>query len=100
MKPEDNHLLESVKSIFVPIHPAGWFFIAIFSLVTFLLAMIWSVLGWLGLIATAWCIYFFRNPPRITPIREGLVVSPADGIIQSISTVIPPVELELGDLPH
>ncbi|MEQ1790657.1 MAG: phosphatidylserine decarboxylase [Rickettsiales bacterium] len=97
MKPEDNHLLESIKSIFVPIHPAGWFFIAIFIFVTFLLALLWSFLGWLGLIASIWCIYFFRNPHRVTPIREGLVVSPADGVIQSINKVVPPAELELGD---
>ncbi len=98
MKPEDNHLLETIKSIFVPIHPAGWMFISIFAFVALLMALIWSFLGWIGLILTVWCIYFFRNPPRVTPIREGLVISPADGIVQSITKVIPPAELELGDL--
>lgn len=97
MKPQDNHLLETIKSIFVPIHPAGWMFIAIFAFVALLLALLSSFLGWLGLIATAWCIYFFRNPKRVTPIREGLVISPADGIIQSISKIVPPDELEIGD---
>lgn len=97
MKPQDNHLLETVKSIFVPIHPSGWIFIAVFAFVTFLLFLLSSFLGWLGLIATTWCTYFFRNPQRVTPIREGLIVSPADGIVQSISKVIPPTELELGE---
>lgn len=97
MKPQDNHLLETIKSIFVPIHPAGWMFIAIFALVSLFLSLFTSFFIWVGLIATTWCIYFFRNPQRITPIREGLIISPADGIIQSISEVIPPSELELGD---
>ncbi len=97
MQSQDNHLLETIKSIFVPIHPAGWMFISIFAFVALLLALFSSFLGWLGLIATTWCIYFFRNPPRITPIREGLVISPADGVVQSISKVVPPIELDLGD---
>jgi phosphatidylserine decarboxylase len=56
-----------------------------------------SVFLWLGLIATTWCVYFFRDPVRVTPIREGLIVSPADGVVQKIVTMVPPVELELGD---
>ncbi len=96
MKPEDNHLLETIKSIFVPIHPAGWMFISIFAVVFLILSLISSIFIWIGLITTTWCVYFFRNPPRVTPIREGLIVSPADGVVQSISKVIPPAELDLG----
>lgn len=97
MKPEDNHLLQTIKSIFVPIHPAGLVFIAIFAIVSLVFALFSSFLGWIGLILTTWCIYFFRNPARVTPIREGLIVAPADGVVQSISKVIPPSELELGE---
>ncbi len=97
MKPEDNHLLETIKSIFVPIHPAGWMFVAAFAFVSLLLSLFSSFFIWIGIIATAWCAYFFRNPPRVTPIREGLIVSPADGVVQSIGKVVPPAELELGD---
>lgn len=100
MQSQDNHLLESVKSIFVPIHPEGWKFISIFSVISLLLALAWAPLGWIGFILTLWCVYFFRNPPRVTPIREGLIVSPADGVIQTISKVVPPSELELGDAEH
>jgi len=96
MKPEDNHLFETIKSVLVPIHPAGWMFITIFAVVSLLLSLLWSPLGWLGLIATLWCVYFFRDPNRITPTREGLIVSPADGIVQKICSCIPPAELELG----
>ncbi len=96
MKPEDNHLLETIKSVIVPVHPAGWMFIAIFAIASLGLSIIWAPFGWLGLIATAWCVYFFRDPDRITPLREGLIVSPADGVIQKIVKCVPPAELELG----
>lgn len=96
MSNQDNHLLETIKSVIVPVHPAGWMFIAIFAVVSLIAAMIWSALGWIGLIATAWCVYFFRNPDRITPLREGLIVSPADGVVQKITKCVPPTELDLG----
>lgn len=97
MSSQDNHLLETIKSVFVPVHPAGWMFIAIFAVVSLALTMFSHVFGWVGLIATAWCVYFFRDPSRVTPIREGLVVSPADGLVQKIVKCVPPAELELGD---
>lgn len=100
MQSGDNHLLETIKSIFVPIHPAGHVFIAIFAFVSLLLALISSTLGWIGLILTVWCVYFFRDPERVTPIREGLVVSPADGVVQKITEVVPPAELGLGEEPR
>jgi len=52
-------------------------------------------LAWIGVIATAWCAYFFRDPERVTPLREGLVISPADGRISAIEQAIPPPELDL-----
>lgn len=96
MKPEDNHLLETIKSVIVPVHPAGWMFVAIFAIVSLGLSILWTPFGWIGLIATAWCVYFFRNPDRVTPLREGLIVSPADGVVQKIIKCVPPVELDLG----
>lgn len=97
MSNQDNHLLETIKAVLVPIHPAGWMFIAIFAVVTLLLSLISPLFLYVGLIATLWCVYFFRDPVRITPIREGLIVSPADGVVQKITTMTPPDELELGN---
>ena len=54
-------------------------------------------LGWLGTVATLWCIYFFRDPTRVTPAREGLVIAPADGRISQIVAALPPPELGLSD---
>lgn len=96
MNTEDNHLLETIKSVMVPIHPAGWMFITIFAVVSLILSILWTPLGWIGLILTGWCVYFFRDPNRITPMREGLIVSPADGIVQKICKCAPPAELDLG----
>jgi phosphatidylserine decarboxylase len=88
-----------LKPILVPIHRDGWRFIAVFAVATVVLAFVWQPLGWIGALATAWCIYFFRDPPRITPTRSGLVVSPADGVVQMIQPAAPPEELGLGPDP-
>ena len=92
-------IVSSIRRQIVPVHPEGYVFIAAFAVATLVLQWLWSPLGWLAGIATAWCIYFFRDPARITPMREGLVVSPADGIISSVGFFVPPPELGLGDRP-
>lgn len=79
------------------IHNEGWKFVGIFAAITALLAMIWQPLGWIGLVLTVWCFYFFRDPERVTPDKPDLVVSPADGTIQMITKVKAPEELGLGD---
>jgi len=81
----------------VRLHPEGWRFVALFALVALVLYWLWAPLGLLGVLATAWCAYFFRDPLRVTPERAGLVVSPADGIVQTIVTAPPPPELAMGD---
>lgn len=85
-------------SLFFPIriHPEGWRFIGIFAAITLLLFAISQPLGWIGIILTGWCAYFFRNPKRITPQTEGIVVSPADGIVCAIQRVTPPAEFNMG----
>lgn len=87
------------RSVIVPIHRAGWPFIGIALVLAVLLGLLWEPLFWLGLLAAAYCAYFFRDPPRVTPTRVGLVVAPADGMVQPIRRAVPPPELELGDQP-
>lgn len=79
------------------VHREGYIFIISFAVVTFLIASFSSILGYIGIVLTIWCIYFFRNPDRFTPISDNLVVSPADGIVQKITEATPPQELGLGD---
>jgi phosphatidylserine decarboxylase len=82
------------QAVLVPINRDGWPFIAAFALISILLGSLASEpLGWLGALATAWCVYFFRDPDRVTPARGNLVVSPADGLVQMIQPAVPPSEL-------
>ena len=81
----------------VPIHRAGWPFIALFAAGTVALNMYSDALGLIGVVLTLWCVYFFRDPERITPVREGLIISPADGVVQMIDKAPPPKELDMGD---
>ena len=93
-------IVNSITSAFVPIHREGWRFVAIFAGVTlFLFWLEWEFLAWVSVIATAWCAYFFRDPERVTPLRAGLLISPADGRISAIEKIIPPPELDLDREP-
>ena len=90
-------LAQSVRSALVPVHPDGVKFVAIFASATVLLAFLVGQTGfWIGAILTAWCVYFFRDPERVTRLDEAFVVSPADGIISAIGPARPPIELGLG----
>lgn len=92
-------IVNSIRAQIPPVHPEGYPFIGAFALVSLLLFLIWSPLGWIGAALTIWCALFFRNPKRVTPIRDGLVVSPADGRVSMITSVVPPAELGLGAKP-
>ena len=88
-----------LKSILIPIHPAGFPFIGIFVCLTIIFCFISDILAIVGVVLTLWCIYFFRNPKRVTRTREGLIISPADGVVQMISKSKPPEELNMGETP-
>jgi phosphatidylserine decarboxylase len=88
-----------VRRIFAPLHPDGFKFVAAGVVVSLLLFLIWPPAGWLGVVATLWIAYFFRDPWRVTPRRDGLLVSPADGIVVSMAPVPPPPELSMGTDP-
>ncbi len=92
-------IIKSINSQLVPIHPQGMPFIGAFALGTLILFFLWSPLGWIGVLLTIWCTFFFRDPQRVTPVREGIVVSPADGRVSLIANAVPPRELDLGERP-
>lgn len=94
-----HSLLDSILGAFVPVHPDGFKFVAGAALATLILFALAPPLGWLGAIATAYCAYFFRDPPRVTPSRAGLAVSGADGRITAVGPAAPARELRLGTEP-
>jgi len=85
-----------LRPLVTPIRREGYPFIAAFLLAALLLLWLWPPLGWLALALTGWCVYFFRDPKRITPVDEALVVSPADGKVAAVARSSPPAELGLG----
>ena len=78
-----------------PMHREGIKFILIFSVISLILFFIYIPLGWVGIGLTIWCYYFFRDPKRTIPVRDGLIVSPADGVISLIEKTMPPPELDI-----
>jgi phosphatidylserine decarboxylase len=88
------------KSVAAPIHKAGVPFVAASVVATFVLGWIWGPLAAIGAVVTLWVIYFFRDPERTIPTRDGLIVSPGDGMVQLIVDAVPPPELEMGDSPR
>jgi len=84
-----------LKSVLPPINRAGWPFIAIFAGLSLAAAWFSEPMGWAGAVLTLWCTYFFRDPARVTPVRAGLVISPADGVIQSVGPAEAPQELKM-----
>jgi phosphatidylserine decarboxylase len=90
-------VLNSIRSQLAPIHPEGYPFVGVAVLASLVLLWLWPSLGWFAVAATVWCAYFFRDPQRVTPVREGIVVAPADGRISQVANVVPPEELSLGE---
>jgi len=73
--------LEDLKNFFPPINTAGYPFIILFALFALILSLISDFLGWIGVILTLWCVYFFRDPERVIPKKKNIIISPADGKI-------------------
>ena len=89
--------MKHILSLITPIHEQGFRFIAIFAGISFILFFISNILGWIGILATCWCAFFFRDPKRFVPQQEGLIVAPADGVVSAIQKAkSPPKELGLG----
>lgn len=89
-----------MKLYSLAINKAGWPFIGILAILSIGLGMfLGSGAFWVGTALTIFCAYFFRDPDRVTPTREGLVVSPADGKVIAVEAVVPEADLGLGNDP-
>ena len=83
------------EKIFPKVHPEGYKFLIISSIITLILLSISSFFGLIFIFITIWVYYFFRDPERIVLEDPNYLVSPADGRISSISEVKGPIELGL-----
>ncbi len=92
--------MKALDVVMTPIHREGHVFVAVFFAVSFLLFIVAAPLGWLGLLATAWCLYFFRDPVRVIPDEAKVMVSPADGTVCAVTEATPPAELGMGEEPR
>ena len=86
-----------LRRVLAPLHPDGFKFVLAAAVATLLLFLLWAPAGWVAAVVTLWMAYFFRDPWRVTPVREGLLVSPADGIVISVAPARPPPELDMGE---
>ena len=91
--------MSMLEIVLPPVDREGYKFAAIFAVATVVLFLIWAPLGWLGVVLTVWCYYFFRDPARVVPNRKGLLVSPADGVVSMVGQAAPPPELGLEAKP-
>jgi phosphatidylserine decarboxylase len=94
-----SDIYESIRRLFVPIRREGYPFIAIAVAAAVALGLLWEPLFWLLMIVALWVCYFFRDPERVTPVRDGLVVSPADGRVSLVTKAVPPPEMALSEEP-
>jgi phosphatidylserine decarboxylase len=93
----DRHgILDTIVDNLAPVHRDGHKFVIASGALMLLFFLLWPPLGWLMALVTAYVAYFFRDPERVTPTRDGLVVSAADGAVSAIDRVVPPAELGLG----
>ena len=90
-------VLDSVRNLLVPIRREGLPFIAILLFLSLFFGWFWQPILWIGLILTGWCVYFFRDPPRVIPLDADIVVSPADGRVSAVAIGVAPKELGLGE---
>ena len=71
-----------------PIAREGYPFIALFGFITLVFALLgWAILTLLLLFLTLFSVYFFRNPERIIPEGDDLIVAPADGKVIFVGEV-------------
>ena len=84
-----------IDKIFPKINDEGYKFILIFIIVTIVLYFIHGFLGFVGLVLTIWCYYFYRDPERIAIGDENYLTSPADGVVLQVLETDGPKELGL-----
>lgn len=80
------------------IHPEGRKFgliaVAISAVAAF---MAWETIAWPMAFLSLGVFAFFRDPERVVPQDERVIVAPADGLVSLIMQVEPPLEMQAQD---
>jgi len=80
------------------IHPEGRKIgLIVAAVALFFLVVGWELLGWPLALLSAGTFAFFRDPERVVPQADNVILSPADGIVSLIREVEPPLELQIDD---
>lgn len=95
-----EEIMQFFKKIISNTHKEGYIYILFAIIITLFSFVVSEVLGFILLIISMWCIYFFRDPERIINTSENVISSPGDGIIVDISTRIPPKETGIEEEMH
>ena len=93
-------VIDDLRMVMAAPNRAGWPFIAGAAVLAAVGLLVGAWLFWIGAVLTLFCLYFFRDPERATPPRDGLIVAPADGRVVSVAPTVPPAELGLGPAPR
>ncbi len=92
--PENSDLASSAIKWRIPeLHPEGRKYVLISAALTLLIWCFVPILTWPFVGLTLWVALFFRDPLRVTPQGEGLIISPADGLVTMIQRVPVPREM-------
>jgi phosphatidylserine decarboxylase len=86
---------ETAKYNIPDMHPEGRKFLGLALLAVLVsgLWLQWTALSFILLGISIWVAAFFRDPVRVTPLGDDLIVSPADGLISLITNVEVPRQL-------
>ena len=82
-----------------PIHPEGVKIVGIALGIVLILGLLSKFFLTIGIPALAFVYYFFRNPKRVPPDGDDLILAPADGIVSNITEYVPPRALGLSEEP-
>ena len=98
-KNPDDVDLSWQRYLLPPVHPEGVKIVGVALAIVLVMGLLSKFFLIIGIPALAFVYYFFRNPKRISPEGDDLILAPADGVVSNITPVVPPQVLGLPKNP-